>query len=92
MANRNNNSEETGSGLLAKRADQLVIETILAQYQPAQSPHGCELLSTMEIIDKFDAITTLDKNHMANELAGAGFKLCEIAGEYKWMLEEIITE
>ena len=89
MTNLKNQNEQP-TGLMKKQADTLVLETILGQYQPASSDDSnIELLSTMEIIDKFDAIATLDKNHMANELAGAGFKLYEIAGEYRWMMKEI---
>jgi hypothetical protein len=81
---------EKATGLIQKNADTLVIETILGQYDPVDTDCDdteIEYLSTMEIVERFSAITSLNKEFIADELAANGFMLKFIANEYKWIMK-----
>ena len=92
MTNLKKQNENLGSGLIQKNADTLVIETILDKYEPAKAYGNnaeIEYLSTMEIVEQFSGITSLNKEFIADELAAAGFSLAQMGEEYKWMLKPI---
>jgi len=67
-----------------------VTEAILQQYEPATTEttgNDIDFLSSIEIINQFSATTTLDTDDIAEMLASNGFKLRQVAGEYKWVLK-----
>lgn len=70
-------------------AEQLIIDTILSHYRPAKdNDENIELLSTIEIVNRFQGIATIDTNIVADQLADNGFSLQLVSEEYLWQLSE----
>jgi hypothetical protein len=82
------------AGLMAKTADDLVIELITETYQPATEPGDGETehFTTMELIEQFAPITDIAKSYLADELAAHGFTMALFAGEYRWQMKHRTTE
>lgn len=56
------------------------------KYQPTDSPVGCDLKTTWEIVDMFSGITDVDKETVSNTLNQLGFKMKLIGDEFRWLL------
>lgn len=70
-------------------AEQLIIDTILIHYRPAtDNDNNIELLSTIELVNRFQGIATIDTNIVADQLADNGFSLQLVGEEYLWQLSE----
>jgi hypothetical protein len=65
-----------------------ITAAITARYQPAQESQteGVEYLSTIELINQFEAVADVDKNTMAEILSEIGFTITFVFDEYKWVL------
>lgn len=81
--------QKTTPAMNTTPSEQLIIDTILSHYRPAtDNDENIELLSTIEIVNRFQGIATIDTNIVADQLADNGFSLQLVGDEYLWQLSE----
>lgn len=82
--------EKTDSEIAYEKLFQDMVDEFRRNYQPSETPEGCEFMTTASIIDMWSTIAPgLTETTVNTFMVQSGFCTRLIGGEFKWLVRAV---